>query len=107
MFAGLKKFVAEVFQDVDGGFSAKRTILFVMLLTFVLVTGYVVLNGVVIHAGAKAIYSIPDQTLAFLQGVLDKCVDGIKWIVGAITAERVPAAVSAYRGKKDGPDAAA
>lgn len=100
MFGGVGRYISEVFQDLDGGFSMKRLIAFALIGTFLLVTLYVVLNGVTVHAGAKAIYSIPAETLTFLQGVLDKCIEGLKWVITLITAERTPQAVAAFKGNK-------
>ncbi len=101
--AGIRKFTSEIFQDVDGGFSMKRTLLFVFAVCFVVITVYVVHYGVAVRVGQKTVFAIPQETLSFLQGVLDKCIDAIKWLGGMILAERTPQAVAAFRGKGDTP----
>lgn len=99
----LRKFASEIFQDVDGGFSMKRAILAIFVVMFVTITIYVVHYGVAIQHGAKSVFAIPKETLDFLSGVLDKCMDGIKWLGALVLAERAPQAVAAFRGRGETP----
>lgn len=70
------KFFAEIFQDIDGSFSAKRTVLFVFVLLFVALT-----VAVYFHQVGK-------DALGFIQGALDKITDLIKWMGGFVAAEQ-------------------
>lgn len=78
MLAAIRKFFSEIFQDVDGGYSAKRTAFFILLLAFIAIA-----SGVYLKAFDQGV-------LTFMQGVLDKITDLIKWLGGFIVAERVP-----------------
>lgn len=70
------KFFSEIFQDVDGGYSAKRTAFFLLIFLFV----------VVILAGY--FQTIPAPMTAYMQGALDKITELIKWIGGFIAGEQ-------------------
>jgi len=97
---GIAKYISEIFQDVDGGYSMKRMLLFVFALTFLVVTGYVVWYGVAVHTGQKTVYSIPQETLEFLKTVTSYCIDAIKWLATLVLGERVPQAAAAIRGNQ-------
>jgi hypothetical protein len=75
----MSKFIVEIFQDVDGGFSAKRTAFFIMVALFV-----------AMFATVHFVAYSPAQ-LAWLQTGLDRVTDLIKWLGGFICAERVTA----------------
>lgn len=76
--AGFLKFIAEIFQDVDGGYSAKRTAFFLLLIAFLLIAG-----GVYFRA-------VDAAALGFLSGVLDKIKELLTWLGGFIVIERAP-----------------
>jgi hypothetical protein len=78
------KWLQEIFQDIDGGYSAKRTAFFIFIFLFVILVIVILFRPV----DAKA--------LDFLHDVLDKVTDLIKWLGGFIVAERVQ-----LFGKKD------
>ena len=62
----------EIFQDIDGGYSAKRMVLFVLLFVFlILVSAEVIFN-----AGIG-------------QNILDSVTDLIKWMGGFVASEQV------------------
>jgi hypothetical protein len=79
------RFLAEIFQDVDGGYSAKRTAFFILLALFV---------SIIFGIGSKA---FDKGVLEFMQGALEKIADLLKWLGGFIVAERAPS----LTGKKD------
>lgn len=80
MFAGLRTFIKEIFQDVDDGFSSKRTAFFIFIALIVLC----VVTTVFFKAAIPAL-------------IWNGLVDLIKWIGVAILGERTPAALSALR----------
>ncbi len=90
MVSGVRRFVAEIFQDVDGGFSAKRTILFVFVGAFIAIILYVIHYGVAVHVNNASASAIPKETLDFLSGALDKLMSGIQWLAVTILGERAP-----------------
>lgn len=98
MWTSIKKYVSEIFQDVDGGYSMKRALLFVFAAVFVVVTIYVVHFGVAVHEGQKTVFAIPQETLDFLKTVLGYCMDGIKWLGALVLGERLPQGMAALRG---------
>jgi hypothetical protein len=75
-----RSFFKEIFQDVDDGFSAKRTAFFIFVALIV--------ACVVVTFFGKAL--IPPM-------IWNGLVDLVKWIGAAILGERVPAAVAAAR----------
>ena len=70
------KFLTEIFQDIDGGYSAKRTAFFVFVALFVALTLLVYCR------------MVPEAVLGFVQGALDKLTDLIKWMGGFIASEQ-------------------
>lgn len=70
------KFFNEIFQDADGGASAKRTAFFLFVALFIGLSLAVIFHGVT-----------PDVT-TFAQGALEKTSDIIKWLGGFIVAEK-------------------
>ena len=66
-------FVTQIFQDIDGAYSAKRTAFFVFVFLFVIVT--------------LGIHFYRDEA-SFLNSALDKITDVIKWLGGFIVAEQ-------------------
>ena len=83
MFTTFRTFIKEIFQDVDDGFSAKRTAFFIFIALLVMC--------VIMAVFWKA--AIPAMILGGL-------VDLIKWIGAAILGERAPAALSALTSGK-------
>lgn len=98
MFAGIKKFISGIFQDVDGAFSSKRLILLVMVLAFLVIIGYVAHFGIAVGAGKAVVYAIPEQTLNFLAGALDRIVDLVKVLLLAMVGERAPQLAASFKG---------
>lgn len=80
-FMTLRSFIKEIFQDVDDGFSSKRTAFFV----FILLLAACVIAAVFWKVGVPAM-------------IWNGLVDLIKWIGAAILGERAPAALAALRG---------
>ena len=80
------KFLSEIFQDVDGSFSSKRTDFFVFILLFV---------GTTV---AVYFHEISKDALGFVSGAMDKCTELIKWLGGFIVAEQA----TKFAPKKDG-----
>jgi hypothetical protein len=79
-----RSFFKEIFQDVDDGFSAKRTAFFI----FVALIVACVIATVIGHTAIPAL-------------IWNGLVDLVKWIGAAILGERVPASLAAFR--KPGP----
>lgn len=77
---GFKTFIGEIFQDVDDGFSAKRTGFF----AFIILLTICVLGAVFLKV------NVPDT-------IFNGLVDLIKWIGAAILGERMPAVMAATR----------
>lgn len=72
------KFLSEIFQDIDGGFSMKRSAFALFILLFIVV-------------GMAVIFKAFDSgVLDFLKDLEGKIVDVIKWMGGFIVAERIP-----------------
>lgn len=71
------KFLPEIFQDIDGGYSAKRTAFFLFIVVFIVLT-----LAVFAHA-------IPDARIPVIQSSQDKLVDLIKWIGAFIAGEQL------------------
>ena len=90
----MEKFsLSDMFSDTEGGTSSKRVVFFLLVITFIiLIFGSV---AVVWHIGI-----VPPAVIAFVNGCLDKIMDGIKWIGGFILADKTPAAVRAFTGNK-------
>lgn len=81
------KFISEIFQDDEGGYSAKRTAFFIFIFIFVVF----IIGGTIAAWVAGA---IPTAVIAFIQSVLDKLVDLIKWTGGFIAAEKGASAIT-------------
>ncbi len=73
------KFLTDMFQDVDGDYSSKRTAFFFFIFLFTVMV-------------AGIYFKVADPpTLNFLQSALDKVTSIIEWLGGFIVAERAPA----------------
>lgn len=70
------KFLTQVFQDIDGNFSAKRTAFFILIGLLV----SVFMTVTFLH--------LASETLTFLSGGIDKLTTLIEWLGGFIVAER-------------------
>jgi ABC-type Fe3+ transport system permease subunit len=70
------KFLAEIFQDIDGSYSSKRTAFFVLLMLFVVI------------AVAMFFRAVPKDAVPLMQGTQDKLTELIKWIGGFIVGEQ-------------------
>lgn len=81
-------FVKEIFQDIDGGFSMKRTIAIILLILIVAIVLYVAHYGIAAQLGTKSITAIPAATLDFLRNALERLLDGLKWVVALIASEQ-------------------
>lgn len=70
------KFFPEIFQDIDGGYSAKRTAFFIFVALFVMI--------------ALLLYfrAVPKDAIPLMQGTQDRLTDLIKWIGGFIAGEQ-------------------
>lgn len=84
----MKNFFKEIFQDIDGGFSMKRIVAFILLILIVAIVLYVAHYGVAAQLASKTINAIPSATLDFLRNALEKLLDGLKWIVALIATEQ-------------------
>lgn len=84
----MRNFFSQIFQDVDGGYSAKRTAFFLFIAAFLLLIG-----GVALH-------QVPDGALEFVKGAIEKLQDLIKWMGALIASEQLTKFAPA---KKDGP----
>lgn len=87
------KFIAEIFQDTDGGYSAKRAAFFVLIVFFIGMSLLVVFHGV-------------DANVAGFAGqAIDKAKDMIQWLGAYILGDKAPAAIRAFKGtsKTDDP----
>jgi len=69
-------FIRQIFQDVDGDFSSKRTAFFVFIVLFVFI------------ASAMFFHVLPKDTVPLMQSTQEKITDLIKWIGGFIVAEQ-------------------
>jgi hypothetical protein len=80
------RFFSEIFQDVDGGASAKRVAFLSFVILFIFLT--------------TAVYFrvVPPEKLSFVQTALDKTQDLIKWLGGFILAEHAPQLAASARG---------
>lgn len=87
MLKGTKKFASEMMQDTEGGYSAKRLGLFVLIATFIILVFLNVLGG----------FPVSDK-------ILDSVVTMVTWMGGFIAAEKLP---NVLPGKKDPPAAPA
>ena len=72
-----RKFVAEIFQDVDDGFSMKRTMFFVLIVALLVVV-----------FGAVYVTRVEPGVLNEVLGTLERIIE---WLGGFIVAERAPA----------------
>lgn len=68
-------FIKQIFQDIDGSYSSKRTAFFIFIFLFVAISCLTYLDAV------------PVNKIAFAQSSLDKLSDLIKWLGGFIVAE--------------------
>lgn len=84
----MRNFLKEIFQDIDGGFSMKRTIALILLVTIVAIVLYVAHYGIAVQMGTKTINAIPAATLDFLRNALEHLLDGLKWVVALIATEQ-------------------
>lgn len=92
------RFLHEIFEDTDGGFSSKRVALFIFIILFVTIVIYVAHFGVAIGAGKAVVYAIPKETLDFLASALEKIKDIIVWLGAFVLADKTPAALAALKG---------
>jgi len=69
-------FLSQIFQDIDGAYSSKRTAFFIFVALFVALTA------------ALLFKTVPAPALGVIQGTQDKLVDLIKWIGGFIMGEQ-------------------
>lgn len=81
---------SELFQDTDGGTSAKRFAFFIILFFFVIVSSLVLFHG------------IAAPLIPFANEVTDKCQDLIKWLGGFILGDKAPAVMRAFNGNDKG-----
>lgn len=72
----MKKFFSEIFQDIDGGYSAKRTAFLMFALGFMVLSGALLLHGV------------PASMMELAKGTQDKLVELLKWVGGFIMGEQ-------------------
>lgn len=90
----MEKFsVSDMFSDTEGGTSSKRVAFFVLVISFILL-----IAGTMVYAWHAG--TIPQGVINFVNGCLDKIMEGIKWIGGFILADKTPAAVRAFTGNK-------
>lgn len=97
---GFKRFTAELFQDIDGGFSLRELLTAICAVVFFAIILYVVHYGIAVNAAKGLVYSIPQQTLDFLTNAMHQIIDLIKWLAGAAVLDRAPQAVAAFKGNK-------
>lgn len=80
-FMTFRTFIKEIFQDVDDGFSAKRTAFFIFVALIV----------------ACVVVTLAVKTIAIPALIWNGLVDLVKWIGASILGERAPAALAAFR----------
>lgn len=81
---------SELFQDTDGGTSAKRFAFFIVLAFFIIISTLVLFHGV------------SADLVGFAGTVTDKCKDLIQWLGGYILLDKAPAVMRAATGGDKG-----
>lgn len=71
------KFLPEIFQDIDGSFSAKRTAFFIFIVMLMILTLMLF------------VHTVPEARIPAIQSSQDKLVDLIKWIGAFIAGEQL------------------